>query len=992
MIAIGTLTLMASTLCLFVIMTKVGHSAATARNAAVRMEIAADGMLQRIRSTLARGLEPDMPGFDHPRFDPWLATVVPDRGVWTYLTRLDIENPGARGPAWNGRPADNVPAEPVRRIEGDGPWYVDSDGDGLQDAVLRPLSEGLAEHPDGTRLYAAVRIVDNAGFNSRHHLKWPVDPLRNRTPIPATGPDPVDGAVDWRPDMPRLPQVNLRGLRNLGELAGAATDNPDGPGDPDRDFDLRADRWMGSDDPATAAALRAAGLPDAPPPFHLSDDLALRMFLPQASMNKYLLHWPTTFSPDTAPTVAAGRLRNDLRRMISGVTRSRTVRWMRGPDNDPASPPELWSMFDLRKLSRLAPSEAAGRLDTLFAWMKGRGILGTDDRRAQFLANLYEYVRADVPASADPDPIVYSGPAGLTPPIAPKTGFSRQPFLNEIIREGDTHYMKKGETRKWSGRFGVELSNPFDTAIDLTKYRLRLESVPFGPLTATSILQPAVDFDFPPGATIAPGGFFWAATDGDADAVLPASCIRMGPRIVISLIRKAAAGDVVVDRVDTRDPTVDGRGLDFRDWETAADPVEQVALIAAANNGWVNMAGIKVHPSRGVRSVIYRPAGETPSHIAGEWLGTAVVSANNSYLRGVGQPLGTAGRANPRQAVGTMGPPATAADGSPLVFAFAPPVPRRGPPANLGELTRLWVVGPGPGKTLSEFLAEASAASRNGDYGPGNSWAHVTGDRMLRFDVYDPTPDPSGRPYANARLLDLVSLYLTASGVNGPFEPVRHADAAGATLVALDDSPEDPADTDADGANRPGYREGLINVNTAPRTVLANLPFPRRMRTGDRVTNGRNVDFAEALRAYTAAGNVFRDVSDVVLWAKTADPAVAGPAWDVLITTPADPADDHILEMADRDAVWSTALNSLTTRSDVYTAYIVVKLMRPREGRPVEDLGEARLVAVLDRTVCRPAPRTPPAAGPANPAFPPGDLPPARITKLPRVLARQYYD
>jgi hypothetical protein len=62
-----------------------------------------------------------------------------------------------------------------------------------------------------------------------------------------------------------------------------------------------------------------------------------------------------------------------------------------------------------------------------------------------------------------------------------------------------------------------------------------------------------------------------------------------------------------------------------------------------------------------------------------------------------------------------------------------------------------------------------------------------------------------------------------------------------------------------------------------------------------------------------------------------------------------------------RDPIWATASNVLSTRSDVFTAYILIKLIRPTPGirqfanggLEWEDLGELRTVAVVDRTNCR---------------------------------------
>ena len=1075
-LVMGMLAILAITISTFVTLSRINYQAAVGRNYSARMDILCHGVLQRVRVILARDLDSSQEQFDHPGWDPWLASVLPDGGNWTYVSDLELRDAGTQDGAALRAPA-NLPATPPPPLAGAGPFPADADGDGLVDSYLVPIS-GASSFPDNLRAYYAVRIVDNAQFNSRHHMKW--ESFRTAT----TEPDQTDGRIDSRAGRPRLPHVNLRGLRNWVSVTTArAPDNPDAsPGpDPDAvapepgyDFDNNFDLWLGSDAAGSEAAFFATVGAPVTPPCGLEDDVALRTFGNDPNSSKYLQLWPTSFRiTDVDPAI--NRVRMDARRVVSSTTRTRTLRWMRGETYGAADPLELFSPFDLRKLydPALSPADnrtaAPAKLDRLFGWMKNRSILGprndaaADARRAQYLANLFEYM------SADPgpvyDPISYRGRIAVT----------RQPYIISMLREGDTGAWPPNSMRRFAGRFGIMIHNPFDRPLSLAPYRLRFESVlgVGSPFAASAIAQSPnpLDVDLST-ANINGGGPILPAfgttlistdnTGGNPNGIrtalqLPNALQAAGPQLIVTLWRNVDVNGVTTaiatDRIDSRAALLNGRGLDFRDWDTPGPNTTLAELVAIANNGWFNSSQSSEKAAAGVRSAIYRPMGvptevnpQYPAHAVAEWIGTTEQPRNSSALGAVGQPPYMTGAYNPGQVLNTLDAnPVLEAAGGRFIFGYSVPVPKRGYLINVGELARVLVVGPVPGPTLNDtvtmpdLLAAASRKSRGevaGTFGAGNSWAWMHGERDIRFDLYDPAPDDLGQPFANSRILDIVSLSHTASGQTGTFEPYRHT----GNPADLDDTAED-APTLA-GNGRPAYREGLINLNTAPPVVLANLVFPRGLRTEDRVANGANVRFANDFFRYVhAGGNPVRSPSEMFLYSRyvqtranegayagnaaydrfrfaTAPNALAN-GWDLAVNniltgdSALGDSDDwtcpfendypsgtttavhnpppawvggvnvgyrqigYVNDFCERDQLWAGNSNVTTVRSDTYTVYVLVKLLRFNTVggvTTVEDAGESRVCAVLDRTVC-------------NPPVPGG---PAGRLVLPRVLAQQF--
>lgn len=1248
---LGVLFLLAIIVSTFVVFSRLSYQAGVSRTYSVRTDLLAGGVLNQVRTLIARDLEQTQEPFDHPRFDPWLASMLTDDQAYgttyRYISRLDQAdtawNSGA-GAAAGGRVPDNInmaTAGVHQATAGlfadadsdgvpDGAFYVDADGDGKADSLLSAIGGGVT-FPDGTCAYMAVRVVDNAHLNPTQHNKW--TPLRlNNGGWPNVIQDSTDGRVDWGwiPDSTaggrfvprkRLPHVSFRNLRNVASLMFGSTFNVAGPAVPgspsltdplgnqlavvfsetapfrdnpdagevepsasrmadglDRSV-ITGNSWHWDESPdflmlsdsmyfpyepgrelhsagyagstahgvagpsVTTAYADPAG---ARVPFTIEDDLALRTWNTDPRANKYAHLYRIPFgirnlggTPSGNPALHYER---NFARMVSSVTRERTQRWMRDQNGNTV----LQTPFDLRRL--LAGSgdyDAAGnptgllmgKLNLLMSYFNQYGILanpGIDargtfttpvfQRRAQFLANLCEYIRG-WPGGPSPDrPGANVVPTAYNFSGTVVYGVCRQPFLTEMARDaGAATLVADGQTRDFSDvQLGVEVYNPFSTPINLSRYQLVFEAVAGGGVT--NLLASPVTIDLAPVGQIEPRGYVWVGTDVTATVIgvnarlaLTAAQInelrRMGPRVVVSL-RCLATNNVslLMDQLDTRleselpggllyrytagssltDPARATTSVDFGDWDGtgAADPA---AVRALAQAGFVNNTGADVsYLSR--RSGLVRPMAPpystTDAYFAASF-GEPLSGVTTNLALALRRDPGTGGALSgspftpsainpPQPGVSDNTPPIRTFAGSDHAFGTEILLANRGVApvhgtrfVNLGELGHVMTIGNGPAVSLTHFCAGASEYARTlpikatgqvavppytrpytlaerpvpypCDRNAGsNNWWYINFERQIKFDIYEgaqPDPNGSGMPFCNnARILDILSLYMgngTSASTQADFAP---------HLGPQEDTSEDWL---PDGGGNPGperrsaYREGRININTAPSQVVACLPFPRcwHAQTNellfysrfycDGATTGKSVWFSECLAGTDAANGVgylntvlpngrdpyFANPSDVFLFAQGANPDIAGRffnnfgmGWDASFVeannggaeshnyvganlprkstecrvnphaigyqypvnrnqyVTADLTDTpfgHVvrgfsMDKTMRDEAWATCTNAVSTRSDVFTAYVLIKLIRPTPGRPQpsngnlewQDLGETRMVAIIDRTNC----------------------------------------
>ena len=126
--------------------------------------------------------------------------------------------------------------------------------------------------------------------------------------------------------------------------------------------------------------------------------------------------------------------------------------------------------------------------------------------------------------------------------------------------------------------------------------------------------------------------------------------------------------------------------------------------------------------------------------------------------------------------------------------------------------------------------------------------------------------------------------------------------------------------------------KGRININTAPWFVLAQLPW-MEPKVAQAISSFRN-----SFGAFKAIGDLMR-VPEMAYYA--ADPAFK----DVDLDRWPDftPSDGAISDFEERDLIFSRISNLITVRSDVFTAYILVRIGL--------DGPQKRVIAILDRSM-----------------------------------------
>jgi hypothetical protein len=146
----------------------------------------------------------------------------------------------------------------------------------------------------------------------------------------------------------------------------------------------------------------------------------------------------------------------------------------------------------------------------------------------------------------------------------------------------------------------------------------------------------------------------------------------------------------------------------------------------------------------------------------------------------------------------------------------------------------------------------------------------------------------------------------------------------------------DPFDHSAD-VNETRIK-GRININTAPWFVIAQLPWVSY--------HTPNYDLARAIIDYRDNSGPFKSVGELM---RVMDPNMlrsfdyyAHDGNDLLTLPDLTPADGAIDDFEERDVIFARISNLVTVRSDVFTAYILVRIGA--------DGPQKRVVAIFDRS------------------------------------------
>ncbi len=135
--------------------------------------------------------------------------------------------------------------------------------------------------------------------------------------------------------------------------------------------------------------------------------------------------------------------------------------------------------------------------------------------------------------------------------------------------------------------------------------------------------------------------------------------------------------------------------------------------------------------------------------------------------------------------------------------------------------------------------------------------------------------------------------------------------------------------------------KGRININTAPWYVIAQLPW-----ISQRKNQPVNYELAQAIVAYrdnTVEG--FRSIGELnnvaeMYYYVDGNDQPGFP--DLTPVTPFEPGDGAIDDFEERDIIFARISNLVTVRSDVFTAYILVRIG--------SDGPQKRVIAILDRS------------------------------------------
>lgn len=152
--------------------------------------------------------------------------------------------------------------------------------------------------------------------------------------------------------------------------------------------------------------------------------------------------------------------------------------------------------------------------------------------------------------------------------------------------------------------------------------------------------------------------------------------------------------------------------------------------------------------------------------------------------------------------------------------------------------------------------------------------------------------------------------------------------------------PKDGIDNDGNGIiDEPGHSEwkiaGRININTAPWYVIAQLPW-MRPEIAQQIVTDRDISLAgfDSIAELTEVINPDPNHS-MDVYARDAND-------DLMGFPDLTPADDAINDFEERDVIFARISNLVTVRSDVFTAYILVRIGK--------DGPQKRVIAILDRS------------------------------------------
>jgi len=920
-LAVVLTSLLATLGVFFVVAARVDNIATSAVTEQKELDLAIDTVIAKISEDLAR----DVPGvntlgqpppeyYDYPGpKDKWLASLEPydatgnyavdGSGDYRWQQISDVNILGTPFLANQAYITHNVPVDPptaLTRIPRDVPidlradgvvaeQWADADGDGIADSKWVPIYD--TDNAHGRQIYAAIRIIDNSAMLN-------LNTAYRFDPTGVTDSNLIDGSNQTQINLE--PFVNIIAGDTLAEIhdASAATFRDRcGTAVPVSMRDYQQKVIWQMDNPASGYL-----------PFDITDELDLR--------NRFCINsWPTSRLEmlwnwtvgDDHPATIKKHIYDAATSPSPNIPNRRLVDWTRRitiPTDPQADRRHLLTtrnfdriidptgepMFNVNgppaQLNAQKTQKLFDKLSTQAGSYLNQPI---EELYAQFAANLVDFADEDTDVTVfhPNEPVFNTNDKNYY-------GFDAQPFITEVAVAIDA-YPETG-----NNYYAVELYNPFNKELDLTSYTLRVvEGQRFDPN-----LYPHQYPEIPLAGSIPPKGFLVLVNRrGGFFAPSANICQRLDLRFFGDWIppKKDKPAEDRRTRPDKSKPPI------YIGWEWLDGPALYLTRNTSAGRIYVDRqpldpemvpAGTRLHMVRDMRN--WRVAYQN------------MIPDPNAY--------------------GSLGIRNGISLSDPRIYKFSFLLP--GPHSRyqrpdhklptVGDITRVLALGNGtnPAQTIGQQLVMLGAAQEN----------------QVRLDLRSP---------ANTNLFK----YLTV------FDPNS-----------------DDIDNDADGAtdetNIADTPElavpGRININTAPARIIEKLPWISASQAQAIVAYRDKlltpIDYTN--RFNTISGSVpgiqqtdirelpgFETIGELNFVIGGTDAAYRMDRYaidqqDLLgfpdLTTANIGGDGVIDDFEERDVIFSRISNLATVRSDLYTAYILVRLGRNGPQK--------RVIAILDRS------------------------------------------
>ncbi len=939
LLAVVLTSLLAIVATLFVLASRINETTSSADVENKQLNHAADSIIQLISHQLIDDLPgPNDPNeyYDYPDDkNTWLASLEPFKdpcGIYRWQQISDVtsylKNKGFDNQGVSVQPIDRdvIREYPEIRLDGNGNFLdvynnlltegllADADGDGIADSkwfeLTKPDTDGITNSPKGKRIFAAVRIIDNSAMlNVNTAYRFGLDPNSDS--------EDIDGSSQTQIDLEALAALKGESIDALSsQRIGSASLSS---------YRDEAIWKLRNDDPCST-------------PFDISDELELRYryLINSQGWTRLETAWPTVlrtdmvnyYQPyDASPGQGLEDWQTDVLNNYAEPNDSTNLRPLLTAYNiDRIIDPNLDRMVNINKSAdtknprRIYDKLVSGLDSDMLSKMSSSEEKKLKAQYAQLAVNLTDFTDEDdqnKDGILDPNSV-----SVLEVNNVNYYGFEAQPFISELGID------IAGNPAQGQSYYAVELYNPFSKRIYLDDFAIVLVDRGMSPYQFIKNLDRNDDtnhfINFYSKNYYIKGTEDAGTKDGGtfvlANRVSAFRCWdETDPRFVLFsdwlLPDKSKPVEDERPTPDKRKPPV------YIGWSYSYD----VYLARWVKDRWILVdcqpvtlnwgpAGKEIYPYRDVRYW----------HIAYPTMTTAGIRGNNGSL--------------------CLPNPARPQDFEHRSHNFSFELPNPFDPnskfVTVGDITRMLTIGNSPTQTIAEQLL----------------YTKKEDEGSVRLDLQNPY---------NRKVFN----YLTV------FDPADHLD--------------DPNETRI---------KGRININTAGWYVIAQLPWLSKRNTApfNNTDNPDRYDLAKAIVAYRDKLDVrnipnmpdvdysdpdtgrYDEIKNVIDDRFDADDIREAPGFEgiaelnLVLSGQKDAQgqeerrrridfyaqdnqdltdfpdlttrlkDELVDDFEERDVIFSRISNLVTVRSDLFTAYILVRLGT--------DGPQKRLIAILDRS------------------------------------------